>query len=49
MVALLALASLLPSLAAAATCVQFDTDWNLYAFGGEKDVKLGQASSWGCE
>lgn len=49
MVALLAIAALLPSLAAAATCVQFDAHFNLYAFGGAKDVKIGPSSSWGCE
>jgi hypothetical protein len=49
MVALFALAALLPSLASAATCVQFDTNWNLYAFGGSEDVSLGAASNWACE
>ena len=27
-------------------CVQFDTSWNLYAFGGTTDVKLGQNTTW---
>lgn len=49
MVAIYALAALLPTLVAAVPCVQFDTQWNLYAFGGDKDVNLGQSSSWGCE
>ena len=38
-----------PALVNAATCVQFDTQWNLYAFGGSEDVGLGQSSSWGCK
>lgn len=38
-----------PALVNAATCVQFDTQWNLYAFGGSQDVSLGQSSSWGCK
>jgi hypothetical protein len=49
MVGLLALAALLPTLASAAKCVQFDSDFNLYAFGGAKDVKIGPSSSWDCE
>lgn len=47
MVALLALAALLPAFVSAASCVQFDADMNLYAFGGEKDYKFGQSSSFG--
>lgn len=46
MLPLLSLFSLLAPLAAAVPCVQFDTAWNLYAFGGTEDVNLGQASSW---
>jgi len=46
MIANLALAALLPLLATAVPCVQFDTSWNLYAFGGSQDVNLGQSSSW---
>ncbi|KAL1410226.1 hypothetical protein Q8F55_004231 [Vanrija albida] len=46
MVAFLALAALLPALAAAVPCVQFDAQFNLYAFGGEEDVNLGPSSSW---
>lgn len=49
MLALAALTSLLPALASAATCVQFDSDKNLYAFGGEQDVAFGTADTWGCE
>ncbi|OCF34632.1 hypothetical protein I316_03673 [Kwoniella heveanensis BCC8398] len=30
----------------AVPCVQFDASWNLYAFGGDQDVKLGSNSSW---
>jgi hypothetical protein len=30
-------------------CVQFDTSFNLYAFGGSSDVNLGASSTWGCE
>lgn len=47
MISLVALSSLLLPLAAAIPCVQFDTAWNLYAFGGSQDVNLGQSSSWG--
>lgn len=52
---MLKLATILPFLALAgplvnaATCVQFDTQWNLYAFGGSQDVGLGPSSSWGCK
>ncbi|TXT11057.1 hypothetical protein VHUM_01808 [Vanrija humicola] len=46
MVAFLALAALLPALVAAVPCVQFDAQFNLYAFGGEQDVSLGPSSSW---
>ncbi|KAI9632354.1 uncharacterized protein MKK02DRAFT_40655 [Dioszegia hungarica] len=46
MIASLALAALLPLLATAVPCVQFDTQWNLYAFGGSQDVNLGKSSSW---
>lgn len=49
MLSLVALSSLLLPLASAMPCVQFDTAWNLYAFGGSEDVNLGQSSSWGCE
>lgn len=49
MLALSALVSVLPALASAATCVQFDSDKNLYAFGGEQDVAFGTADTWGCE
>ncbi|WVO17991.1 hypothetical protein L204_105689 [Cryptococcus depauperatus] len=30
----------------AVPCVQFDASWNLYAFGGNQDVKIGDSSSW---
>ncbi|WVQ94465.1 hypothetical protein IAU59_001544 [Kwoniella sp. CBS 9459] len=30
----------------AVPCVQFDASWNLYAFGGDQDVKLGSNTSW---
>ncbi|WWD16720.1 hypothetical protein CI109_101151 [Kwoniella shandongensis] len=30
----------------AVPCVQFDANWNLYAFGGSSDVKLGTSDSW---
>jgi hypothetical protein len=33
----------------AKACVQFDAQWNLYAFGGSEDVSLGQNTTWGCE
>ena len=49
MIASLALAALLPLLATAVPCVQFDTQWNLYAFGGSQDVNLGKSSSWARE
>lgn len=49
MLALSALITLLPALASAATCVQFDSDKNLYAFGGEQDVSFGTVDTWGCE
>lgn len=45
----LTLAALLPALAAAVPCVQFDFSYGLYAFGGEQDVALGAASTWACE
>jgi hypothetical protein len=35
--------------AGAVPCVQFDASWNLYAFGGSEDVKLGGSGSWGCK
>ena len=44
-VALGALAAV-PQLARAVPCVQFDNSWNLYAFGGDNDVKLGQNTTW---
>lgn len=34
--------------AGAVPCVQFDANWDLYAFGGSEDVKLGGSGSWGC-
>ncbi|CAK9786521.1 hypothetical protein CC85DRAFT_283117 [Cutaneotrichosporon oleaginosum] len=46
MISKLALATLLPALAAALPCVQFDASRNLYAFGGEQDVSLGASSAW---
>lgn len=49
MLALSALVTLLPALASAATCVQFDSDKSLYAFGGEQDVSFGTVDTWGCE
>jgi len=49
MLSFLALSSLLFPLIAAVPCVQFDTSFNLYAFGGSQDVNLGQSSSWACE
>ncbi len=33
----------------AVPCVQFDTSWNLYTFGGSSDVMLGQNTSWACK
>lgn len=45
----LTLAVLLPALATAVPCVQFDYSFNLYAFGGEQDVALGASSTWACE
>ncbi|KAL7419792.1 hypothetical protein Q5752_005708 [Cryptotrichosporon argae] len=36
----------LAHLAVAVPCVQFDTSWNLYAFGGSSDVNLGQNTTW---
>ncbi|GFZ42810.1 hypothetical protein JCM24511_00528 [Saitozyma sp. JCM 24511] len=44
---LAALAALLLPLASAVPCVQFDTAWNLYAFGGSSDVNLGANTTWG--
>ncbi|KAK4687433.1 hypothetical protein P7C73_g2682, partial [Tremellales sp. Uapishka_1] len=32
--------------ASAVPCVQFDTAWNLYAFGGSSDVNLGANTTW---
>jgi hypothetical protein len=46
--AVAALAALL-RLASAVPCVQFDTSWNLYAFGGSSDVNLGANTTWSCE
>ncbi|ORX36369.1 hypothetical protein BD324DRAFT_642541 [Kockovaella imperatae] len=46
MLPILTLLSLIPSLVFAVPCVQFDTNWDLYAFGGNEDVKLGNSSSW---
>ncbi|BEJ12151.1 hypothetical protein CspHIS471_0206110 [Cutaneotrichosporon sp. HIS471] len=46
MIPSLALAALLPALAAAIPCVQFDADDNLYAFGGQEDVALGASNAW---
>lgn len=45
----LTLAAVLPALTAAIPCVQFDSSFNLYAFGGEQDVALGASSAWACE
>ncbi|WWC60080.1 uncharacterized protein I303_102643 [Kwoniella dejecticola CBS 10117] len=45
----LALFSVLTALTAtvsAVPCVQFDSSWNLYAFGGSEDVKLGANTTW---
>ncbi|KAK6907122.1 hypothetical protein I203_101111 [Kwoniella mangroviensis CBS 8507] len=45
----LALFSVLTALTAsvsAVPCVQFDSSWNLYAFGGSDDVKLGANTTW---
>ena len=49
MLPLVALFSLLSPLTLALPCVQFDATWNLYAFGGAQDVKLGMSSSWACK
>lgn len=49
MLALAALLALFPALSSAATCVQFDSNKQLYAFGGEQDVALGTVDTWGCE
>lgn len=49
MIPVLAFATLFPALAAAIPCVQFDADYNLYAFGGEQDVALGASSAWSGE
>ncbi|ADV25379.1 hypothetical protein I315_05247 [Cryptococcus gattii Ru294] len=47
MLAAAALASLLATIAVnAVTCVQFDSSWNLYAFGGDQDVKIGDNNTW---
>ncbi|WRT65487.1 uncharacterized protein IL334_002430 [Kwoniella shivajii] len=49
MLSKLALFSLLSALTvqvAAISCVQFDSSWNLYAFGGTSDVKLGANTTW---
>jgi hypothetical protein len=46
MISSLALVTLLPALATAIPCVQFDANSNLYAFGGEQDVSLGTSSAW---
>ncbi|GMK54613.1 hypothetical protein CspeluHIS016_0111990 [Cutaneotrichosporon spelunceum] len=46
MIPSLALAALLPALAAAIPCIQFDADDNLYAFGGDEDVALGTSDAW---
>ncbi|WVQ79164.1 hypothetical protein IAT38_001260 [Cryptococcus sp. DSM 104549] len=47
MLSTLALASLLSTVAVRAVpCVQFDASWNLYAFGGDSDVKIGDNSTW---
>ncbi|ODN80723.1 hypothetical protein L202_02885 [Cryptococcus amylolentus CBS 6039] len=47
MLASLAIASLLSAAAAnAVPCVQFDASWNLYAFGGDSDVKIGDNTTW---
>ncbi|ODO06328.1 hypothetical protein L198_01560 [Cryptococcus wingfieldii CBS 7118] len=47
MLASLAIASLLSAAAAnAVPCVQFDASWNLYAFGGDSDVRIGDNTTW---
>ncbi|ORY29526.1 hypothetical protein BCR39DRAFT_495391 [Naematelia encephala] len=47
MIRTLAGIAILSALAASASpCVQFDTSFNLYAFGGTSDVNLGQNTSW---
>lgn len=49
MLAAATLASLLATIAVnAVTCVQFDSSWNLYAFGGDQDVKIGDNNTWSC-
>lgn len=50
MFAVAALASLLSAIAVKAVpCVQFDSSWNLYAFGGDQDVMIGDNTTWSCE
>ncbi|WWC87658.1 uncharacterized protein L201_002548 [Kwoniella dendrophila CBS 6074] len=44
--ALFSILSALTASVAAVPCVQFDTNWNLYAFGGSSDVKLGANTTW---
>ncbi|OXB33434.1 hypothetical protein LQV05_001839 [Cryptococcus neoformans] len=47
MFAVAALASLLSAIAVKAVpCVQFDSSWNLYAFGGDQDVMIGDNTTW---
>ncbi|CAD6585875.1 MAG: hypothetical protein TREMPRED_004267 [Tremellales sp. Tagirdzhanova-0007] len=47
MVPTVAIAALVSTLLVnALPCVQFDTAWNLYAFGGTSDVNLGQNTTW---
>ncbi|KAK8861374.1 hypothetical protein IAR55_002193 [Kwoniella newhampshirensis] len=49
MLSTLIIASVLSLLAVsvqAVPCVQFDANWNLYAFGGSSDVKLGANDTW---
>lgn len=37
------------TIVSALPCVQFDTSYNLYAFGGSEDVKLGSNTTWARE
>ncbi|WVW79922.1 hypothetical protein I302_101892 [Kwoniella bestiolae CBS 10118] len=44
--ALFSLLSAFTATVSAVPCVQFDSSWNLYAFGGSSDVKLGANTTW---
>ncbi|WWC68842.1 uncharacterized protein I206_102778 [Kwoniella pini CBS 10737] len=44
--ALISVLSALTATVSAVPCVQFDSSWNLYAFGGSEDVKLGANTTW---